>query len=294
MTFEAAFTRELVDSAQFKGTQFSLLSWRTPQSTATTPFVWVVHGIGEHAARYDEVARYWNAKGLDVFAIDLPGHGHSKKEGKQTRCYAIEECATEVKDALRFLISRQKTAQTPWYLFAHSLGGLISLRLMMDHLQVSQDVPEPKRIFISAIPLKLRLHVPAWKEIASSLLLKVAPHFQLSNEIDPQMLSYNPDNIKAYKEDHFVHPFTSSWQYDSVKRASVDIIDDVKEFHTPIYMAVGVDDPIVDPTAISEFMEQLKCEKKFEMIALAKHETLNERNRVELFAKITDWFVGVK
>jgi len=285
-----SFHRDLVESSQFSGTQFSLLSWSIPTSNAMTPFVMIVHGIGEHAGRYDEVARHLNDNGFDVFAVDLPGHGHSKKEGMQSRCYAIEECSTEVKDALRHVLANKKSSETPWFLFAHSMGGLVALRIFIDHLHVTAEVPKPRRVFISAAPLKLRLHVPAWKETASKILLKLAPHLQLTNEIDPNMLSYSPENIKMYKEDPFVHPYSSSWQYDSIKRAARDILEDVKDFRIPMFMAVGADDPIVDPLAIQSFMDKLKCEKRFELIPHAKHEILNERDRLQLYNKIVQWF----
>ena len=38
-------------------------------------FVHIIHGMSEHAARYDEYAKWLNSNDIHVFSSDLRGHG---------------------------------------------------------------------------------------------------------------------------------------------------------------------------------------------------------------------------
>ena len=56
------------------GTDLFLHDWSVPDAKAT---VALLHGYGEHAGRYAEMAEGFNAKGISVIAVDLRGHGKS-------------------------------------------------------------------------------------------------------------------------------------------------------------------------------------------------------------------------
>ena len=44
----------------------------------------IIHGVGEHAGRYDRMAGKLNSKGIAVLSMDLRGHG--KTSGKRGYC----------------------------------------------------------------------------------------------------------------------------------------------------------------------------------------------------------------
>jgi len=80
------------------------------------------HGYGEYAERYIEqysqLIPKLVANGIDVYAIDLPGHGNTPGERGQV----------DLTEAVRLHLSARKAlpAGLPTVLFGHSLGGLIT------------------------------------------------------------------------------------------------------------------------------------------------------------------------
>ena len=92
----------------------------------------LVHGIGEHSNRYDEIANFLTQWGFDVLSLDLPGHGLSARKGGFLRFADFDEMVREVKDVLRFWMTEgpdasQELRNKPVYLMGHSMGALTSL-----------------------------------------------------------------------------------------------------------------------------------------------------------------------
>jgi alpha-beta hydrolase superfamily lysophospholipase len=80
------------------------------------------HGYGEYAERYIEqysqLIPKLVANGIDVYAIDLPGHGNTTGERGQV----------DLTEAVRLHLMARKAlpAGLPTVLFGHSLGGLVT------------------------------------------------------------------------------------------------------------------------------------------------------------------------
>ncbi|MEY3253227.1 MAG: hypothetical protein RL227_2200, partial [Pseudomonadota bacterium] len=59
------------------GTTLALSRWAAASGAAPRGQVLIVHGLGEHAARYAHVAAALNAEGWSVLGFDQRGHGRS-------------------------------------------------------------------------------------------------------------------------------------------------------------------------------------------------------------------------
>ena len=83
----------------------------------------IVHGFSDHCGRYSEMVDTLIKRQLAVYSYDLRGHGRSP--GK--RGY-IDHFADYRQDTRTFisLISEQHP-DLPFFLFGHSMGGLIAL-----------------------------------------------------------------------------------------------------------------------------------------------------------------------
>ena len=84
--------------------------------------VLLVHGLGEHAGRYDHVARQLNAWGFAVRGYDQSGHGESPglPGSLPTENRLLDDLADMV-DSTRTRMQKQ----TPLILLGHSMGGLV-------------------------------------------------------------------------------------------------------------------------------------------------------------------------
>lgn len=89
----------------------------------------VMHGIRDHALRYDGLARALNAKGFSVYAQDMRGHGRSG--GDRQRFDSMPQLVADLHHA----VSEAKTRNPglPVFLYGHSLGGLIGTTYTIEH-----------------------------------------------------------------------------------------------------------------------------------------------------------------
>jgi alpha-beta hydrolase superfamily lysophospholipase len=101
------------------------------------------HGLGEYAERYvwqyNQLIPKLVAKGFNVYAIDLPGHGDS--EGLRGQ--------VDLNEALmHHLAARTAIDSTlPLILFGHSLGGLVTAASVMANLELLKLVAADERMF---------------------------------------------------------------------------------------------------------------------------------------------------
>jgi pimeloyl-ACP methyl ester carboxylesterase len=85
--------------------------------------VFIVHGLGEHAGRYEKFALELNKNNLLVFGMDHRGHG--KSEG--TRMYAdtLDELIADIDTHIE-LVLHNLPEEMPVVVFGHSMGGLLT------------------------------------------------------------------------------------------------------------------------------------------------------------------------
>ena len=283
---------------KFSGTRGALHWWRNDFGSELPPrgYVWIVHGMGEHGARYAELARFLNTCGFDVLAPDLPGHGLSRLEGGQDTLASIGEVVDVLNEFVSFWteqgpMAAKSISKTPWYLVGHSMGALISLAWIRAGKNSQVKFDFAKRAFISAPPLRLRLKVPAWKDTLSKKLEGVIPNLKLGNGILPEALSYDVANIEDYRDDPLVHGDASPKQYNSIVATSEQLMKSASDIEIPVCLAVGIDDPIVDPVSVREFFDLLGTHKKFVEFPKSKHEILNEVGRRACFEVLASWFL---
>ena len=90
-----------------------------------------VHGIAEHAARYDEFAQTLCAKGIWVVAEDHMGHGGSMGE---TAGYFSGGWLAAVQDIYALQqVTSQAHPGVPYFLYGHSMGSFLTRTFLIEH-----------------------------------------------------------------------------------------------------------------------------------------------------------------
>jgi alpha-beta hydrolase superfamily lysophospholipase len=172
------------------GLRLHIAHW--PAAAAARGTVLIVHGLGEHHARYAHVAAHLNGWGWNVVSYDHRGHGLSG--GAKGRL-------NETDDLLRdlALVIGRVGAQVPGplVLLGHSLGGLIAARFVAEGL-----LPRPARWYrpVDALVLSSPALDPGMNA-AQKLLLKVmeplAPTLAVNNGLKPAWISRDPAVVEA-------------------------------------------------------------------------------------------------
>jgi len=263
------------------GTELLLRSWLPDPGRFVEPLgsVLLVHGLAEHAGRYQHVADLLCGLGLRVRAFDLRGHGASggaRMVADHPDIY-LEDLA-EIYDA-----ALHGWNELP-ILLGHSMGGLIAARF------ATARVRPVRALVLSSPALALRLSRPMLA--LHRVLLALAPRLRVPNPIDARHLSHDPAVVAAYRADPLVQTTITASVLESFIGGMAQAQADAARLEAPMLMLVGGADRVVDPAGSRSFFDNAPPDLRDEVwYPHGYHEIFNEAQplRSEVFAALSDW-----
>lgn len=235
----------------------------------------VTHGVAEHSDCHHLMAEALADQRIQVYAWDLPGHGKSYGQRGYVHSFAeftdnLNRIITEVK--------KQVVADSPIYLFGHSLGGLITLTYALHHPQAPI-----KGLLLSSPALGVKVHVPLYKDKAARVLNMFAPKVTIPHQIIYEDLSRDRSIIASYYKDPLRHKKFSAPLYLGILQAMEEVQSRAHHIHFPILIQAAGIDRIVDVESTKEFFEKVSAEnKKLIIYQDSFHEIFNDINRQEV------------
>ena len=258
------------------GVKIAYRAWPRPGAAITFA---VVHGLGEHAGRYERFARGMEKHGMGTFAVDLRGHG--KSPGQRGH---VDSWSQWTDDVSAFVSHVESVAGGEVVPLGHSFGGAAMLSTVL-----AGKVPRSKRFVVSSAALKVKVEVPAWKIKLGTATSKLIPRLSLDNEVDPKLLSRLPEVVEAYRADPLVHSKISSRLYTEWLAATKHILDHAGEIKIPFLILAGTDDGLIDPAGSQELHDRAPVESELRLLEGRYHEPFNDRDNEEVFTLITNW-----
>jgi alpha-beta hydrolase superfamily lysophospholipase len=188
-TTEAPFTLR-------DGLNVALYDWPLPSRRRPRGVVLIVHGLGEHAWRYDTVAQRLNQWGFCVRAYDQRGHGDSGGgRGVLSEDDDLLDDLAEVLDDTRRHIAQPWAC--PLIVLGHSMGGLVAATF------VQRGMAPVDGLVLSSPALDAG--IGALQKQLINLLFRWAPNLTVSNGLDARQISHDPAVVAAYQKDKRVH-----------------------------------------------------------------------------------------
>jgi lysophospholipase len=252
--------------------------YRVPQHFHS--MVIIVHGLGEHCGRYDEVATFFNKRGFATFLYDHRGHG--KSSGKRAHIDSFEEYLSDLMIVSKKGIEVTKTEK--FLLFGHSMGGLISANF-------AGRKPELLSGLVLSSPfIGNAVKIPAVKAIAGKLLSRLVPGFSMPTGLPPEMLSHDHDVVQAYINDPLVTgSVTTRWFTETVK-GQLSAFEAARKYTGPLLVLQGGDDQLVSVTETKAFFEvSASPDKEIHVLEGLYHEIFNEVERKIPFGLLDEW-----
>jgi alpha-beta hydrolase superfamily lysophospholipase len=258
--------------------------------------VLLVHGLGEHALRYDHVARQLMEWGFAVRAYDQRGHGESGgARGVLPHDSTLLDDLAEVVDDTRLRCMRllresaaPESAQLPIVLLGHSLGGLVASRF------VSRGMRPVDGLVMSSPALDAGLG--PLQKLLLAFMPKLAPHLCVDNGLDPNYLSHDPEVVRKYLTDRQVHNRISPRLGKFIATAGPATIAAAARWRTPTLLMYAGADRLVDPAGSRAFAESAANSRDvmpgtvttrcFESLY---HEIFNETDPVPVFDTLKAW-----
>jgi len=260
------------------GLDLHVRCWRTEEVAHRWTFV-IVHGLGEHGGRYQHLAAWFTPLGATVYAIDLRGHGRSG--GPRGHAPSLDVLLADI-DAV--VVRARTDSGGPVVLIGHSFGGLLAIAYTLRH-------PDHIDKAVFSAPLLIpKVKVPAWKRPLTKILPRVAPRVAVSNEVDPNLLSHDPEIARRYASDPLVHDRITGGLYgDTIARGEA-FIARASEVRVPFLLMQGRDDRIVDPLGSQRFFARATApDRAFCLYPGLYHEIFNELEHERVFQDLESW-----
>jgi lysophospholipase len=263
------------------GTTLHEIRWTPPSGTPSRSVVVLVHGYGEHIARYEHVGEALAKAGFTVVGADLRGHGASG--GTRGFCNSFAEYL----DDLALLIGRNTAAGTPPLLLGHSFGGLISTRFVLERPTAT------KALALSSPFFALKLAVPKVKVLAARAASTIYPKLALPSGLRGADVSRDPVEIQKYDSDPLNNKNATARWFTETSRTQEEVFARAGEIRVPVLALHGGGDRIADPQRTEALMGRVTSDKTHETLPGQFHEIFNEpaEDRAVTISRFKDWLL---
>jgi alpha-beta hydrolase superfamily lysophospholipase len=261
------------------GDNVVIQDWPLESGVTLRGVVIIVHGLGEHAGRYDHVARQLNSWGFAVRGYDQCGHGESGGlPGSLPTDSRLLDDLADIVDSTR---SRMEKA-TPLIVLGHSMGGLVaarfaSLRLRpLDGLVLSSPALDPG--------------LSGFQKLLVAVLPNLVPNLRVGNGLDASYISHDPKVVAAYRGDRLVHDRISARLARFIATAGPATVAQAAQWTIPTLLMYAGDDRLVKPQGSRDFAaaapQSILTTVCFDALY---HEIFNELDARPVFDALHEW-----
>lgn len=255
------------------GLRIAYRTWARSSPRPPRAVVVLVHTIYDHSARYDEFARNLVRFGINVWALDLPGHGLS--DGQRG---VIEDFDAVAADVGRLVGIARNQHRTPCFLVAHSVGVLPALAYALEEQdQLAGLVCTAPAIDHRVLPGPLQSLLD--RLVRSPLLARVSARVRTFS-LDPGEATDDPAEAAALADDPLIHqgrvPLTTANAIARVLRGP--LARRLGEITVPALIVHGDLDTIVPPSAGRDLHDRLgSTDKTLRLMPGMRHALYHEQ-----------------
>lgn len=254
--------------------------WKWEAEGEAKAVIVMVHGAMEHHRRYGWLIEMWRLSGFHVIMGDLPGQGMTTRS-RRGHIDSFDEYIFEVKD----WIQTAYQFNLPVFLIGHSMGGLISIRLLQEErMNLAGVVLSSPCLGLVNYPAKMTI-------LFSSVLNVVAPSFRVNSGLTIDMATRNPDVREADVNDTlYITKVSVRWYHELIEAIKLAFENNDKIQDLPFLVMQGGDDKIVNKHTVRDWFNHVPLsEKRFKEWPKCYHEIFNEPEREEVFEYAKDF-----
>jgi lysophospholipase len=242
----------------------------------------LLHGYGDHSARYLHFMRWLAERGVACHAFDFRGHGRSPGRAVYVRRW--EEYLDDLTAFLSLDALRPDAPGGPLFVLGHSHGGLVAaaaeLRGMLRDAGVAGCVLSSPYF---------RGHTPVsapWRAFAR-VCDRVWPWVCVPTGLGDGAMSRDPKMAADSRADPLIHRVATPRWYLATLAVQADVMRHAGEFRLPLLCLNAGQDTVADPAAVREFFAAAgSADKRLIEFPDARHELLRELEREEVFEAV--------
>ncbi len=270
----------------------------------------LVHGMAEYIDRYDGFARYLASRGIAAIGHDHLGHVQTASSAKELGFFAEGDGSEIVIRDMKTvtLEAKRRWPGVPVFILGHSMGSFFTRRyLAVCGGEVSGAVimgtgfiPSSAAGFANSLSravCRLRGERHPSPGLEKLILGKSAKSFPADGSLG--WLSVNRENVKRYEADPLCgFTFTAGAYRDFTKIlvsvAKEEDYDGIRR-SLPVLVISGELDPVGGKAAVEKVAGEYRrlgfSDVTGKVFEGDRHEILNEDDREEVYAFISDWLV---
>lgn len=240
-----------------------------------------VHGLRDHALRYDALAEALTKRGFVVFGQDMRGHGLSG--GVRQRWDSLDQLVADLD--LEVTAVHQKYPGVPVFLYGHSLGGLLSTEYALAHPSSIDG------LVLSGPALKFMPGVTDGQKSGARLFSAILPGLKVQ-ELDDTVFVRTPEAKAELASDplvvHDPLPARSA-------AATINAIDTLEarlpQLKLPFLVMHGTKDLATNIDGSKALAAVASStDKTFKPWEGVSHDLLHEPEKEQVIATAVDWF----
>lgn len=252
-------------------------SWQPDEKPKAV--ICLVHGLGEHAGRYEHAGKAFTDAGFALAGFDLRGHG--KSGGPRGHIPSFEAYMDDIEGFQKQVEDR--FTDIPRFLYGHSLGGILALNYVL------RRKPDFTGVISTGAGLRTSLEKQTAKVTMARVLGMLMPNMVIPSGLDPATISRTTDVVDAYVNDPLVHNKMTLGFGKIMLSVLPWTFEHAHEFSLPLLVMHGMDDKLGYPRGSEEFAGLVKGDCALKLWDGLYHEIHNEPEQNEVFAFTIDW-----
>lgn len=238
-----------------------------------------LHGLGDHSGLYPNLATYFPARGMPVYAYDMRGNGRSP--GQRAYLSGWHEYR---EDLHAFVTLMRKTeGDVPLFLLGNSLGGLVVLDYAMQY-------PRGLAGVIAVAPPLGEVGVPPILMTLGRILSRVLPRFSLEVGMDLSGLARDPAVVETVLGDPLFHRRGTARLSTEVTAAIARVQEGAADLSVPLLILHGSDDRMVPPDGSRRFFAKVReADRQFREYPGAYHGLFADLNYRQVLRDLEQW-----
>ena len=273
------------------GLDLHLHHWPLPPEVLGRGVALIVHGLGEHAARYAHVAAHLNRQGWSVIGYDHRGHGRSP--GARGVLHQDDDLLYDLASAVDLV--RVAYPGKRLLMIGHSLGGVLAARFVAAQAEPTEKIAWARPVEALALSSPaLAIPLSAVQKVLLNTVARLTPNVAVGNGLDPAWMSHDPATVAAYLADPLVHDRISGRLSHFMIDAGAEVRQRAAQWRTPTLIMWGEADRCVDPAGSAAFAaaapQQWVSARPWPGMA---HEIFNEVQQEKVLQALSTWLAGV-
>lgn len=244
-----------------------------------------VHGLGDHAGRYEPLASGLTNAGWSLFVFDLPGHG--KSPGHPGCVDSFDGLLADVAMAQQSVSER--VPGIPQVLLGHSMGGTLATNYVLRHDEKHLRSDGFVALVLCA-PMLLPPKPPKRPHIFAAWLTgRLLPWIRVHQPVDVDTLTGDSQQAVAIRDDPLMHSSISIYLATQLLSQGRWALDHARDIDLPTLIMYGEDDTLIDKSACENLSIRIGGDATLVRWPEMRHDLFHDTHSGEITGKIVDW-----